>query len=75
GNYRSAIAVNYSALILDLIDKLSDLANIYEDNTSKKILEDIARLRKSDPNSPKWEMELLEKAYSSTELIDSYEYE
>ncbi|EMN0580159.1 hypothetical protein FZB88_04120 [Enterococcus faecium] len=75
GNYRSAIAVNYSALVLDLIDKLSDLANIYEDDTSKKILEEIAKLRKSDPNSPRWEMELLEKTYNSTELIDSYEYE
>lgn len=36
GNYRYAIVVNYTAVIMDLLDKVSDLLNIYQDPSAKK---------------------------------------
>lgn len=37
GNYRSAVVVNYTAVIMDLIDKVSDLSNIHQDPAEKNI--------------------------------------
>lgn len=73
GNYRSAIVVNYTAVIMDLLDKVSDLSNIYQDPSAKKISEKIKRYREEHNKSPKWEWDLIEQISNDTELIDAYE--
>lgn len=45
GNYRSTINSLYSAVILDLVSKLQELAEVYQDGSAKEILEKQARLK------------------------------
>lgn len=73
GNYRSAVVVNYTAVIMDLLDKVSDLSNIYQDPAAKKISEEINNHRQTDSKSARWEWELIKKISNQTELIDIYE--
>lgn len=60
GNFRSSIVMLYSVLICDLVYKLRDLRDIYNDSKAKKILEEIEALQTSNPKSPEWETKLIE---------------
>lgn len=60
GNYRSSIVMLYSVLICDLVYKLRDLRDIYNDSKAKKILDEIETLQASNPKSPEWESKLIE---------------
>lgn len=73
GNYRSAVVVNYTAVIMDLLDKVSDLSNIHQDPAAKKISKEINNQRQVNNKSPKWEWELIKEISNQTELIDIYE--
>lgn len=55
GNYRSAIVVTHTAIIMNLLDKLSDLATIYQDKTAQKILDEVRVKRENDLYSSAWE--------------------
>lgn len=70
GNYRSSIVMLYSVLICDLVYKLRDLRDIYNDLKAKKILEDIEALQAANPKSPDWETKLIEFISSRTTLLE-----
>ncbi len=72
-NYRSAIVMLYSIVICDLIYKLQRMVEIYDDKTSKDILEEIERLQYENPNSPVWENTLREKLLQNKRVITSIE--
>lgn len=72
GNYRSAIVITYTAIVLDVLDKLTDLSDIYQDPAAKIILEEVERKRRNNKNS-EWENYLINEANKRTELIDDYE--
>ena len=74
GNYRSAIVITYTAIILDVLDKLTDLSEIYQDPNAQDILADVEKKRKNKSNS-EWENTLISEANKRTELIDDYELE
>ncbi len=59
-NYRSSTVMLYSVLICDLIFKLRDLRDLYNDSKAKKILEEIESIQISNPKSPDWETKLIE---------------
>lgn len=70
GNYRSSIVMLYSVLICDLIYKLRDLRDIYNDSKAKKILEEIEALQMANPKSPDWETKLIEFISSRMTLLE-----
>ncbi|EOS7831841.1 hypothetical protein E0T40_RS14105, partial [Enterococcus hirae] len=74
GNYRSAIVINYTAIILDVLDKLVDLSEIYQDTNAQEILKEIEKKRKNSKSSD-WENYLFKETKTKTELIDEYEYD
>jgi hypothetical protein len=43
GNYRSAIVMLYSVVVCDLIYKMIDLRDMYQDEKAKSILDDIEK--------------------------------
>lgn len=75
-NYRSAIVMLYAVAICDLLFKLQELRDMYDDTIAKKILEDIEENRSSLNNvsKSKWEKELVDRIYKETELLDLQSY-
>jgi len=59
-NYRSSTVMLYSVLICDLVYKMRDLRDLYNDSKAKKILEEIEKMQSDHPNSPEWESKLVE---------------
>ncbi|MEB9406949.1 hypothetical protein COC47_05035 [Bacillus cereus] len=74
GSYRSATVMLYSVVICDLVYKLKELVERYEDDKAKKILEDIKRIREKDEKSPEWENKLVEFVHARTNLLEANDY-
>lgn len=74
-NYRSAIVMLYTGVICDLIYKMQDLQDIYQDKNAEDILNTISKMQKSDPNSSKWEETLIQKISEQIELLSPRERE
>ena len=70
GYYRSAVVMLWSIVVTDILFKLDQLSTAYGDATAKAILAEIGELRKSNPKSPEWESELVNKVASRTDLVD-----
>ena len=68
--YRSSIVMLYSVVICDLIYKLEELRDVYNDATSKKILLEIEGLQQANPKSPDWENKLVEMIADRTKLLE-----
>jgi len=60
GNYRSALVVLWTVAVSDLIFKLQELSEIYEDSNAKNILDTIKEIQDKNPENPQWERELIE---------------
>ena len=76
GNYRSAMVMLYSTIVCDLLLKLKELSDVYNDKKAEKILKEINEERKKKGNSA-WEWELIETIRERTELrisFDSYSF-
>lgn len=82
GNYRSAMVMLYSVIVCDLIFKLQELIDLYDDEAAKKIIDEVREkdeqttLEKDNKKNFKsaWERQLIEKMYNLTELIDDEVY-
>ena len=73
GNYRSAVVMLYSVVICDLIYKMKELVDIYDDSSAKEILEKIAKKQKDSCSSSDWEMylvKLIQERMNLLSLID-----
>ncbi len=75
GNYRSAVVMLWSVAVCDIVYKLQNLVDLYEDKTAREILNELTKLQKSDPKSASWEIRLVEEPYAKTNLLNSSEYE
>lgn len=73
GNFRSAVVICYTAIIVDTIDKLKVLSVTYSDTSASTILNKL-KTDYSETN-PKWETDLLEMCYERTDLFNAYEYD
>lgn len=75
GAYRSCIVTLYSVVICDLVFKLEELRDIYNDDTAKKILKEISDKQRDNPKNPDWETDILELVKTRTTLLELYEVE
>ena len=75
GNYRAATVLLYSVVICDIMLKLQELIDMYNDTVAKEILSDINKIRE-DPalSKSKWEKELLDRVHKRTDLLNDYSY-
>ena len=76
GNYRSAIVMLYTVAICDILFKLQELADMYNDTVAKQILAEVEKCRNDKGNKSKsaWEKELVEHVYNKTSLLDLEAY-
>lgn len=76
GNYRSATVMLYSVAICDILFKLQELKDMYNDNVADSILQEVDKSRNEYDNKPKsrWEKELIESVYKKTKLLDLEAY-
>lgn len=74
GNYRSAVVMLWSVVVLDIVEKLQVLKNVYGDDHAKRILKEINDDRKNDQKSSIWELKIIEEVSKRTELINSADY-
>lgn len=72
-NYRSAIVMLYTVVMCDLIYKMQDLKDIYQDKNAEAILKKIFDMQHSEPTSSRWEETLLEEIGKQTQLLSQRE--
>ncbi|BFO66380.1 hypothetical protein [Chryseobacterium sp. KCF3-3] len=70
GNYRAAVVLLYSVVISDVLFKLKNLEEIYNDTKAINILNTIKKLQADNPTSSQWEDDLIQKVQEQTNLID-----
>lgn len=75
GNYRSAIVMLYSTTISDLVYKMMDLKDIYNDKAAINILDKIESKQQSKPTSSEWESILINDVAEHTQLLSPVEKE
>lgn len=75
-NYRSAIVMLYSISICDILFKLQELKDMYNDSMAAKILKKVEDLRNNKDclSKSKWEKELVDEVYNETNLLDLESY-
>jgi len=74
GCFRSSIVVLYSVVVCDIIFRLQELKDIYNDNIASDILDQISDFQNKRPNSPDWESKLIEEVKTRTKLFDIATY-
>ena len=74
GNFRSAIVMLYSVCMCDLIYKLQELRDVYDDKVAKNILETIEKEQVDSNSKSSWEKTLVDSVYSKTNLLDNDGY-
>lgn len=74
-NFRSAIVMLYSIVICDLVFKLQELKDQFNDNSAKNILEEIEDLQKRNPTSSQWETRLIELIKEQTNILEHSDFE
>ena len=76
GNYRSATVMLYSVAICDILFKLQELKDMYNDTVADGILKEVDKSRNAHDNKSKskWEKELVDNVYNKTELLDLEAY-
>lgn len=73
-NYRSAIVMLWSVIILDAVEKLQQLKSQYQDLAAITILDSINTLKEEDPTASAWERRLIKEISEKTGLMDRSEY-
>ena len=71
GNYKAAITLLYSVVICDLVFKLHELKDCFNDSRSQGILSKIEQQPESNPTSPEWEKVIVDEMFASRYIIDS----
>lgn len=75
GNYRSSVVMLWSVAICDIVYKLQNLIDLYDDTAAKEILQEVTSIQDQDYKSSAWELKLLDDVLDKTYLLDSAEYE
>ncbi len=73
GNYRSAIVMLYSLVVCDLLLKLNELDDIYNERTAAAILDSVKKNQKQT-NSSEWENQLIKDIHDKTHLISDFTF-
>src|SRR5437667_9169030 len=75
GNTRSALVMLWSVVVCDLVYKLQELRDVYNDNAAADILQSVEELQAKNPTSPDWEKLLLEEVKKRTKLLEVAQYQ
>lgn len=75
GHYRSAVVMLWSVVISDLVYKLQDLRDLYQDPVATSILEAVLMRQNANPTNPEWEPYLLEEVNSRTQFFEAGEHQ
>ena len=75
-NYRSAIVMLYSVAICDMLLKLRELQDMFNDPIAEDILKEVEKSRNSHDNKSKskWEKEFVDNIFNRTQLLDLEAY-
>ncbi|QQT55341.1 hypothetical protein I6I98_08825 [Sphingobacterium multivorum] len=74
GSYRSAVVMLYSIAITDLIFKLEELRDLYDDQNAIDILNEISTMQDVNPNSPDWENKIIKLVKEKTQLLEAADH-
>lgn len=76
GNYRSATVMLYSVAICDLLFKLQELVDMYDDAVADEILKEVEKCKNQNDSKSKsrWEKEFVDNIYKKTDLLDLESY-
>lgn len=79
GNYRSAVVMLYATTVCDILLKLQELRDTYNDGVAKNILEEIDKSRQGGLGGngkckSAWEWELIESVRKQTDFFDNESY-
>jgi len=75
GHYRSAAVMLWSVVISDLVYKLQDLRDLYQDPVATSILEEVLVKQTAKPKNPEWEPYLLDEVNSRTQFFETGEHQ
>jgi hypothetical protein len=75
GAYRSCVVTLYSVVICDLVFKLQELRDIYNDDAARKILVEIEKTQIDNPKNPEWESQVIEQIRQRTSILEQFELE
>ncbi len=75
-NYRSSIVMLYSVAICDMLLKLRELQDMFNDPIAEEILKEVEKSRNSHDNKSKskWEKEFVGNVFKKTQLLDLEAY-
>jgi hypothetical protein len=68
-NYRATVVMLYSIVICDLVYKLIELRDVYDDDKAENVLSEIEKMQTSNPKSSDWEKKLFKLVDESTSLF------
>ncbi len=74
GNYRSATVMLYSVAVCDILFKLRELKDMYNDSVAAQILETVEREQSTSNKKSSWEKTLVEQIRQKTQLLDDKSY-
>lgn len=75
GHYRSAAVMLWSVVISDLVYKLQELRDLYQDPVAISILDSVQARQTANPTNPEWEPYLLEEVNSRTQFFEVGEHQ
>ena len=70
GNYRSATVMLSSVAVCDILFKLQELKEMYNDSTAIAILKKVEKERQESTSKSSWEKTLLDEIAGKTQLLD-----
>jgi len=73
-SYRSAVVMLYSIAVADLVYKIEELKELYNDSNAKDILDEITDLQTKNPKSSDWETKLIDLVNQKTNLLEASDY-
>lgn len=75
GHHRSAVVMLWSVVISDLVYKLQELRDLYQDPIATSILESVQAKQTANPTNPDWEPYLLDEVNSRTQFFEAGEHQ
>ncbi len=75
GHYRSATVMLWSVVISDLVYKLQELRDLYQDPVATSILDSVQARQTANPTNPEWEPYLLDEVNSRTQFFEAGEHQ
>lgn len=75
GAYRSSVVTLWSVVVCDIVLRLQDLIDLYNDPHAIKIIQKIKDEQNKDSKSSAWELKILAEVLKQTQLINQADFE